>query len=96
MAQSGFEIEKLIVIDVPASELWEMIGPGFVEVYKWSSNVDHAVGSGKSEFEGAVCSKRSSLFLCKPDFANHGVKALQTFGTTILLSMARLEGVFVS
>ena len=58
MAQKGFEIEKEIVINVPANELWEMIGPGFVEVYKWSSNVDHAVGTGESEFEGAVCTDR--------------------------------------
>ncbi len=35
-----------------------MVGPGFVEVYKWSSNVDHAEGSGSPEFEGAVCSER--------------------------------------
>ena len=58
MAQKGFKIQKEILIDVPASELWEMVGPGFVEVYKWSSNVDHAVGEGEGEFEGAVCSER--------------------------------------
>lgn len=59
MAQKGFEVQKEIVIDVPAAELWEMVGPGFVEVYKWSSNVDHATGAGTPEFEGAVCSKRT-------------------------------------
>jgi len=59
MAQKGFEVQKEIIIDVPAAELWEMIGPGFVDVYKWSSNVDHAVGSGSPEFDGAVCSKRT-------------------------------------
>ena len=58
MAQQGFTVEKEITIDVPAAELWEMVGPGFVEVYKWSSNVDLAVGSGTPEFEGAVCSER--------------------------------------
>lgn len=58
MAQKGFELQKEILIDVPASELWEMVGPGFVEVYKWSSNVDHAEGKGEGEFEGAVCSER--------------------------------------
>ncbi len=59
MAQKGFEVKKEITINVSAAELWKMIGPGFVDVYKWSSNVDHAVGSGSPEFEGAVCSKRT-------------------------------------
>lgn len=58
MAQQGFTMEKEISINVPAAELWEMIGPGFVEVYKWASNVDHAEGKGRSEFEGAVCDER--------------------------------------
>ncbi len=58
MAEKGFELEKEIIINVSADELWKMVGPGFVEVYKWSSNVDHASGSGNSEFEGAVCSER--------------------------------------
>ncbi len=58
MAQKGFQVEKEITIDVPASELWEMVGPGFVDVYKWSSNVDHAEGKGVSKFEGAVCDER--------------------------------------
>lgn len=59
MAQQGFEVEKEIVINVSAEELWTMVGPGFIEVYKWSSNVDHAEGSGAAEFEGAVCRERS-------------------------------------
>ena len=58
MAQKGFNIEKEITIDVSAQELWQMVGPGFVEVYKWSSNVDHAEGKGIAEFDGAVCSER--------------------------------------
>lgn len=58
MAQQGFTVEKEITINVSAAELWEMVGPGFVDVYKWSSNVDHAEGSGTPEFEGAVCSER--------------------------------------
>jgi len=58
MAQKGFNVEKEMTINVPASELWEMVGPGFVEVYKWASNVDHAEGKGMSSFEGAVCSER--------------------------------------
>lgn len=59
MAQKGFNLEKEQVINVPASELWQMVGPGFIDVYKWSSNVDHAEGSGSPEFEGASCSERS-------------------------------------
>lgn len=58
MAQKGFEVQKEITIDVSAEALWEMVGPGFIEVYKWSSNVDHATGKGVSSFEGAVCDER--------------------------------------
>lgn len=58
MAQQAFTIEQDIVINVSAEKLWEMVGPGFVEVYKWSSNVDHAEGAGTPEFAGAVCSER--------------------------------------
>ncbi len=58
MAQKGFDLEREITINVSAAELWKMVGPGFIEVYKWSSNVDHATGKGQSEFEGAVCSER--------------------------------------
>ena len=58
MAQKGFDVEREIVINVSAEELWEMVGPGFVKVYDWSSNVDHAEGKGQGEFEGAVCSER--------------------------------------
>lgn len=35
-----------------------MVGPGFIEVFKWSSNVDYATGRGQSEFEGAVHNER--------------------------------------
>ena len=31
---------------------------GIIDVYKWSSNVDHAIGKGISDFEGAVCDER--------------------------------------
>ena len=58
MAQNGFQLQKEILINVPANQLWEMVGPGFVDVYKWSSNVDHAEGQGTPEFEGAVCNER--------------------------------------
>ncbi len=58
MSEKGFKIQKEIIINVPSDSLWDFIGPGFIEVYKWSSNVDHAEGSGISEFAGAVCSER--------------------------------------
>ena len=58
MLEKGFKIQKEIMINVPSASLWDFIGPGFIEVYKWSSNVDHAEGSGKAEFDGAVCSER--------------------------------------
>lgn len=58
MAQKGFDIQKEITVNVPADILWEMVGHGFIEVYKWSSNVDHAEGKGTPEFEGAACSER--------------------------------------
>lgn len=58
MAEKGFEVQKEISINVSATQLWEMIGPGFIDVYKWSSNVDHAQAGGQPEFDGAVCSKR--------------------------------------
>ena len=59
MSEKGFDVQKEITINVSADKLWNIIGPGFIEVYKWSSNVDFAEGSGKSEFQGAVCSERA-------------------------------------
>lgn len=56
--EKGFDLEKEIVINVSAEKLWEMVGPGFTEVYKWASNVDHSVGKGEAEFEGATCNER--------------------------------------
>ncbi len=58
MAQKGFDLKKEMVINVPAEYLWKMVGPGFVDVYKWASGVDHAEGKGISQFEGAVCDER--------------------------------------
>ncbi|MBX2845281.1 MAG: SRPBCC family protein [Saprospiraceae bacterium] len=58
MAEKGFDLKKEITINVPALALWEIIGPGFTDVYRWSSNVDHAEGRGKPEFHGAECSER--------------------------------------
>ena len=58
MSQKGFDLRKEITINVSAENLWEMVGPGFTEVYKWSSNVDHAEGKGTPQFEGASCDER--------------------------------------
>lgn len=58
VAQNSFQVTREITVNVSASELWQLVGPGFVEVYKWSSNVDHAVGQGQSPFQGAVCDER--------------------------------------
>ena len=46
------------VINVDAAELWNIIGPGFSDVSKWSRAVDHATTSGDPTFEGASCSNR--------------------------------------
>lgn len=57
--EKGFDLEKEIIVNVSASQLWQLVGPGFSDAYIWASNVDHSVGSGKPEFEGASCSERS-------------------------------------
>jgi len=58
MTQTGFDVQKEITINVPADILWKLIGHEFIEVYKWSSNVDHAEGKGSPEFIGAAFSER--------------------------------------
>lgn len=57
--EKGFDLEREIAVNVSAEKLWDMVGPGFTDVYKWASNVDHSEGKGQSEFEGASCSERS-------------------------------------
>ena len=59
LAQKGFEVQKEITINVPASELWDMVGPGFEDVHVWASSVNHSEGSGSPEFSGATCSERT-------------------------------------
>lgn len=59
MAEKGFDLTREITINVSADELWEMVGPGFTDVYKWASNVDHSEGAGTAEFSGATCSERT-------------------------------------
>ena len=59
MAQHSFKVEKEAIINVSADKLWELIGPGFEDVYKWSSNVDHAKAVGKPFKEGVAFSERT-------------------------------------
>ena len=56
--EKGFNLDREIVINVSAEKLWNMVGAGFTEVYKWASNVDYSEGTGEAEFEGATCSER--------------------------------------
>lgn len=63
MAKNKFKEVKIVkrseTIHVSADKLWDIIGPGFANASHWSTNVDHSVGSGTPEFEGATCSSRS-------------------------------------
>lgn len=54
----GFKVTRTININISADKLWEIIGPGFSKAYVWASSVDHSVGKGTSEFEGAPCDER--------------------------------------
>lgn len=57
-SQKGFEISKELTINVSAQKLWQLVGIEFEDAYLWASSVDHSVGKGKAEFEGATCSER--------------------------------------
>jgi len=52
-------VEQSEIIAVSADQLWQIVGPGFGEAGIWSTAIDHSVGSGEAEFEGAMCSIRS-------------------------------------
>ena len=54
----GFKVSREITIDVSSATLWNMIGPEFENAYVWASSVDHSVGGGQPEFDGATCSER--------------------------------------
>ncbi len=45
-------------IHVSAEKLWGIVGNDFAHVGKWATSVDHSVGSGTPDFEGASCSIR--------------------------------------
>ena len=46
------------VINVSADDLWQIVGPGFESAGEWATTVDHSVGSGSPQHEGASCSER--------------------------------------
>lgn len=60
-ANKKFKEIKMIwtseVIEVSADSLWRIVRD-FQNISTWSSNVDHATGSGPAEFAGATCSER--------------------------------------
>ena len=53
-----FQSKKEIVINTSAETLWRIIGPGFAEYYKWATIVDHSIGTGESEIDGAPHDER--------------------------------------
>jgi len=53
------KMSKSVVLNVPANDLWQIVGPGFAEAIKWSTTVDHSVGHGEGKFDGATCDTRS-------------------------------------
>lgn len=53
------KMSKTVEVNVPADELWKIIGPEFTEAGKWSTAVDHSAGQGEGQFDGATCDTRS-------------------------------------
>jgi hypothetical protein len=47
------------IINASADAVWAIVGKDFANAGKWATSVDHSVGSGSPEFEGASCSTRS-------------------------------------
>lgn len=53
------KMSKKLVVNVPAQDLWQIVGPGFADAGKWSTAVDHSEGHGVAKFDGATCDTRS-------------------------------------
>lgn len=53
-----FQSKKEISINTSAVKLWEIIGPGFAEYYQWATIVDHSMGKGDAEINGAPHDER--------------------------------------
>lgn len=51
-------VKQSETINVAASDLWQIVGPGFERAAEWSEAVDSSVGSGEAAFQGATCSNR--------------------------------------
>lgn len=49
---------KSVQINASADDVWQIIGPGFSEVGKWSTAVDHSDAYGDAQYEGAACDGR--------------------------------------
>ena len=47
------------IINVSADSLWTIVGDGYANAGVWATNVDHSVGKGTPEFQGATCDERS-------------------------------------
>ena len=53
------KMSKSVEVNVSASDLWQIVGPGFADAGKWSTAVDHSAGHGEGKFDGASCDTRS-------------------------------------
>lgn len=53
------KMSKQVVVNVPANDLWQIIGPEFADAGRWSTAVDHSAGHGEGKFDGAACDTRS-------------------------------------
>lgn len=51
------QIKRELVINDRIENAWKILGPGFVDAYKWASVVNHSVGKGTGT-NGAPCSER--------------------------------------
>ncbi|MFT5724986.1 MAG: hypothetical protein ACI9JN_002109 [Bacteroidia bacterium] len=54
----AFQSKKEISINTSAAKLWQIIGPGFAEYYKWATIVDFSTGKGDAEINGAPHDER--------------------------------------
>lgn len=52
-------IKKEIMVNKPATEVWEVLGNQFPDAYRWARGLDHSQGYGEPIFDGATCSNRS-------------------------------------
>lgn len=46
------------IMHASPAAIWEIIGPGFADVHRWSTALDYSSGSGEPTLEGATCSER--------------------------------------